>query len=83
MDLANWALRTSPKFTTWVKYQFDQGFRPDKRSGSPNHSLPSKEDNTPKNNKLQKVHVTALLMHGWAKNEGGGGEIFKKSKTGK
>ena len=26
MDLANWALRTSPKFTTEVKYQFHQGF---------------------------------------------------------
>ena len=26
MDLANWALRTSPKFTTGVKYQFHQGF---------------------------------------------------------
>ena len=22
MDLANWALRTSPKFSIWVKYQF-------------------------------------------------------------
>ena len=26
LDLANWALRTSPKFTTGVKYQFHQGF---------------------------------------------------------
>ena len=26
MDLANWALRTSPKFTTGVKYQFYKGF---------------------------------------------------------
>ena len=26
MDLANWALRTSPKFTTGVKYQFHKGF---------------------------------------------------------
>ena len=26
MDLANWALRISPKFTTGVKYQFNQGF---------------------------------------------------------
>ena len=25
MNLANWALRTSLKFTTWVKYQFLQG----------------------------------------------------------
>ena len=25
MDLANWALRTSTKFTTGVKYQFQQG----------------------------------------------------------
>ena len=27
VDLGNWALRTSPKFTTGVKYQFHQGFR--------------------------------------------------------
>ena len=26
VDLANWALRTSSKFTTGVKYQFHQGF---------------------------------------------------------
>ena len=26
VDLANWALWTSPKFTTGVKYQFHQGF---------------------------------------------------------
>ena len=26
VDLANWALRTSPKFITDVKYQFHQGF---------------------------------------------------------
>ena len=26
VDLANWALRTSPKFTTGIKYQFHQGF---------------------------------------------------------
>ena len=26
VDLANWTLRTSPKFTTGVKYQFHQGF---------------------------------------------------------
>ena len=26
VDLANWVLRTSPKFTTGVKYQFHQGF---------------------------------------------------------
>ena len=26
MDLTNWALRISPKFTTGVKYQFHQGF---------------------------------------------------------
>ena len=25
MDLANWALRTSPKFATGVKHQFHQG----------------------------------------------------------
>ena len=26
VDLANWALRISPKYTTGVKYQFHQGF---------------------------------------------------------
>ena len=26
VDLANWALPTSPKFTTGVKYQFHHGF---------------------------------------------------------
>ena len=26
VNLANWALRTSPKFTSGVKYQFHQGF---------------------------------------------------------
>ena len=42
MGLANWALQTSPKFTTRVKYQFHQGFRPDQRSGNPSHpSLPN------------------------------------------
>ena len=41
VDLANWALRTSPKFTTGVKYQFHQGYWSVKRSGNPNHNLPS------------------------------------------
>ena len=36
VDLVNWALRTSPKFTTGVKYQFHQDFWPDQRSGNPN-----------------------------------------------
>ena len=35
-DSANWALRTSPKFSTGVKYQFHQGFWQDQRSGNPN-----------------------------------------------
>ena len=26
VDLANWAIRTSPNFTAGVKYQFHQGF---------------------------------------------------------
>ena len=40
VDLANWALRASPKFTTVVvKSQFHQGFGPDPTSGSPNHPL--------------------------------------------
>ena len=29
-----------PKFTTGVKYQFHQGFWPDRRSGNPNHPSP-------------------------------------------
>ena len=37
VDLTNWALWTSPKFATGVKYQFHQGFWPDKRSGNPNY----------------------------------------------
>ena len=41
VDLANWAPpRTSPKFTSGVKYQFHQGFWPDQRSGSHNHPSP-------------------------------------------
>ena len=35
LDLANWALRTSPKFTTGVKYQFHQGYWPYQRSWNP------------------------------------------------
>ena len=37
VDLANWALRMSPKLTTGVKYIFHWGFWPDQRSGNPNH----------------------------------------------
>ena len=44
MELANWALQTSLKFTTGVKYQFHQGFWPDQRSWNPNH--PSSRNNT-------------------------------------
>ena len=40
VDLASWALRTSPKFTTGVKYQFHHGIWPDQRSGNPNHPSP-------------------------------------------
>ena len=35
MDLDNWILRTSPKLTTGVKYQFHKGFWPDQGSGNP------------------------------------------------
>ena len=38
-DLVNWALRTSPKFTTGVKYQLYRDFWPDQRSE--NHNDPS------------------------------------------
>ena len=37
VDLANWAHRTSPKFTTRVKYQFHRCVWSDQRSGNPNH----------------------------------------------
>ena len=40
VDLVNWALRTSPKFTTGVKYELQQGFWPDQRSGNPSHPSP-------------------------------------------
>ena len=39
VDLPNWAFRTSPKFTTVVKYKFRQGSWPD-ISGNPNHPSP-------------------------------------------
>ena len=38
MDLANWALHNSPKFTIGVKYQFHQGFFDQIRN--PNHPSP-------------------------------------------
>ena len=37
VGLANWALRTSPKFTTGDKYQFHQGFWPNQKFGNLNH----------------------------------------------
>ena len=37
VNLANWALRTLPKFATGVKHQFHQGFWSDQRSENPNH----------------------------------------------
>ena len=41
VDLANWALRTSPpKFTTGVEDQSHLGFWPEQRSGNPNHPSP-------------------------------------------
>ena len=40
MDVANWTLRTSPKLTIEVKYQFHQGFWPEQISGNPNHPSP-------------------------------------------
>ena len=45
MDLANWALRTVPKFTARAKYQFHQGFWPNQRSGNPNHPSATTETN--------------------------------------
>ena len=40
VDLANWNIWTSSKFTRGVKYQFRQGFWPDQRSRNPNHHSP-------------------------------------------
>ena len=40
VDLLNWTLRTSLKFTKWGKYQFHQGFWADQRSRNPNHPSP-------------------------------------------
>ena len=40
VDLANWALRPVPKFTTRVKYQFYRGFWPNRRSENSSHSSP-------------------------------------------
>ena len=40
VDLANWVLQTSQKFTTGVKYRFHQGFWPDQRSRNPNQPSP-------------------------------------------
>ena len=40
VDLVNWSLPTSPKFTREVKYQFHQRFWPAQRSGNPNHPYP-------------------------------------------
>ena len=60
VDLANWALRTSPKFTTGVKYQFHQGFWPDQRSGNSNHSSP------PSSLYNWNIFVTCSFLHaGW------------------
>ena len=41
VDMANWVLRALPKFTTGIKYQFHQGFRPYQRSGNLNHTCPT------------------------------------------
>ena len=40
VDLTKWTLRTSPKFTTGIKYQFIQDFWAHQRSGNPNHLRP-------------------------------------------
>ena len=53
-SLANWALRTSPKFTTGVKYQFHQGFWPHQSSGNPNHPSPP--------NFLQNEIIPAVIL---------------------
>ena len=43
VDLANWALRILPKFTTGVKYQFHQGFWTDQKSENPNQPSPPRD----------------------------------------
>ena len=40
VDLANWAIRTTPKCTTGVKYHFHKGFWPGQRSVNLNHPSP-------------------------------------------
>ena len=40
VDLANWALWISLKFTTGIKYKFHQVFLSDQRSRNPNHPSP-------------------------------------------
>ena len=62
MDLINWALRTSPKFTTGVKYQFRQGFWPDQRSGNTNHPSPPSFCNKRLCEPLQRTHLQRPLL---------------------
>ena len=70
VDVAKWALRTSPKFTTGVKYQFLQDFWPDERSGNPNTFRLQYETIKSKfkfYNKTKKIHFwrTSLKFHPW------------------
>ena len=61
VDLTNWALRTSPKFTSRVKYPFNQGFWSDQRSGNPNHSFPPfKRYYTIMQKSLASLYMTGL-----------------------
>ena len=62
VDLANWTLRTSPKFTTGVKYRFQQGAWPDQRSGNPNHPSPPDIIKNHKSRRLRWAGHVALIQ---------------------
>ena len=62
VNLANWALRTSPKFTTSVKYQSHQGVWPDQRSGNSNHHSPP---HTQKHTHIVYIYIFQMKL--WQK----------------
>ena len=60
-EVANWALRTSPKFTTEVTYQFHQGFWPDKRSGNPIKNIYYGQNNLLWNSYLRLLYTSSNI----------------------
>ena len=95
VDLANWTLRTSPKFTIRVKYQFHQGFDQIRDSKIPVTLLPHKKYIILWNSKLSlHLHIGAptifsdllrsvqMLKREWgAENNGQLRHLFIPSKT--